>query len=94
MSSASHARSGLDRVLAAPDLLPGGALGLLTHSAAVSADLARGVDALLAAEVDVRCLISPEHGYWGTGQAGDGNDIDTDRATGLPVLDAYGLHGA
>ncbi|QNN83649.1 DUF1343 domain-containing protein [Brachybacterium sp. Z12] len=73
-----------------PSLLQPGRIGLLTHSAAVTADLARGVDALLAAEIGVHCLISPEHGYWGTGQAGDGHDEGHDHTTGLPVLDAYG----
>jgi len=93
MSPASHARSGLDLLLADPALLPPGRVGLLTHFAAVTVDLSRGVDALVAAGIELRCLISPEHGYWGTGQAGVGNDEDTDRTTGLPVLDAYGVQG-
>src|SRR5699024_2643261 len=71
-------------------LLQSGRIGLLTHSAAVTADLSRGVDALLAAGLDVRCLISPEHGYWGTGQAGDGHEDGHDQVSGLPVPDAYG----
>lgn len=93
MSCESQPRTGLDRVRTDPDLLAPSRVGLLTHFAAVTSDLARGVDALIAAGVDVRCLISPEHGYWGTGQAGTGNDEDQDPATGLPVLDAYGLQG-
>ncbi|MGP9538946.1 exo-beta-N-acetylmuramidase NamZ family protein [Brachybacterium sp. AOP43-C2-M15] len=93
MSSVSHALSGLDRLLVEPALRPSGRLGLLTHFAAVTPDLHRGVDALVAAGIRPDCLISPEHGYWGTGQAGVGNDEDVDRATGLPVLDAYGVHG-
>lgn len=93
MSSVSHVLSGLDRLAAEPELVPSGRLGLLTHFAAVGADLSRGVDLLLAAGFEVRCLISPEHGYWGTGQAGVGNDEEVDRVTGLPVLDAYGVHG-
>lgn len=91
MSSASHPISGLDRLLTDPALLREGRVGLLTHFAAVTSDLARGVDALVAAGIDVRCLISPEHGYWGTGQAGVGQDEERDRVTALPVLDAYGL---
>ncbi|MGP9682804.1 MULTISPECIES: exo-beta-N-acetylmuramidase NamZ family protein [unclassified Brachybacterium] len=93
MSFVSQPLTGLDRVLAAPDLLPAGRIGLLTHFAAVTQDLDRGVDALRAAGIDLRCLISPEHGYWGTGQAGTGNDEDRDPASGLPVLDAYELQG-
>lgn len=90
MLSASRPVSALDRVLGDPSLLQSGRIGLLTHSAAVTADLSRGVDALLAAGLDVRCLISPEHGYWGTGQAGDGHEDGHDQVSGLPVLDAYG----
>lgn len=86
MSFASHPITGLDLLLTDPALVRGGRAGLLTHFAAVTSDLSRGVDALVDAGVDVRCLISPEHGYWGTGQAGDGQDEDRDRATGLPVL--------
>jgi len=89
MSPTSQPLSGLDRVCADPGTLREGTVGLLTHSAAVTSDLARGADALLDAGIPLRCLISPEHGYWGTGQAGDGNDEDRDPATGLPVLDAY-----
>ena len=90
MSPTTPLISGLDRAVADPALLRPGRVGLLTHFAAVTADLDRGVDALRRAGVEVACLISPEHGYWGTGQAGDGNDEDRDAATGLPVLDAYG----
>ncbi|MGP5289749.1 exo-beta-N-acetylmuramidase NamZ family protein [Brachybacterium tyrofermentans] len=93
MSFVSQPLTGLDSVVAERDLLPPGRIGLLTHFAAVTQDLDRGVDALVAAGLDVRCLISPEHGYWGTGQAGTGNDEDLDPASGLPVLDAYGLQG-
>lgn len=90
MSSASHPKSALDRVLRDPSMLKPGRIGLLTHSAAVTAELSRGVDALLSAGVEVHYLISPEHGYWGTGQAGDGHGDGHDHVTGLPVLDAYG----
>jgi uncharacterized protein YbbC (DUF1343 family) len=90
MSLTTPQISGLDRAVADPALLRPGRIGLLTHFAAVTADLERGVDALRRAGVEVTCLISPEHGYWGTGQAGDGSDEDHDAATGLPVLDAYG----
>lgn len=93
MSPASQQISGLDRVISLPDQVRSAGAGLLTHSAAVTADLARGVDALVGAGVAIRCLISPEHGYWGTGQAGVGNDENRDPVTGLPVLDAYGIHG-
>ncbi|MFC0673618.1 exo-beta-N-acetylmuramidase NamZ family protein [Brachybacterium hainanense] len=97
MSSASQPTgsvvSGLDVLVRTPDLVPEGRIGLLTHYAAVTAELGRGVDALRDAGVPLHCLISPEHGYWGTGQAGLGGDETVDPPTGLPVLDSYGRHG-
>jgi len=91
MSSVSHPVSGLDRALVEPSLLPSGRIGLLTHFAAATSGFDRGIDALLGAGAEVECLISPEHGYWGTGQAGTGNDEAVDPVTALPVLDTYGL---
>lgn len=95
MSSASQSISGLDQLIADPGLLEGSRAGLLTHFAATTADLARGVDALVAAGIGVHCLISPEHGYWGAAQAGEGGEsaVARDEATGLPVLDSYRVHG-
>src|SRR5699024_10232672 len=90
MLSASRPVSALDPVLGDPSLLQSGRIGLLTHSAAVTAELYRVVEALLAAGLDVRSLLSPEHGYWGTGQARDGHEIGHDQFSGLPGLDAYG----
>lgn len=84
---------GLDAVLTRPELLEGERLGLLTNFAAVTAQLERGVDALLAAGIPLTCLISPEHGYWGAGQAGSGEEVSHDPRTALPVLDSYALHG-
>lgn len=93
MSPASQSTTGLDLLIQDPALLEGSRVGLLTHFAATTTGLERGVDALLTAQIGLRCLISPEHGYWGTGQAGEGSSEKADAATGLPVLDSHRVHG-
>lgn len=93
MSDGSHAITGLDRVLRRPELLSAPQPGLLTNYAATASDLRRGVDALVAAGITPRCLIAPEHGYWGTAQAGEGGEDTRDPATGIPVVSSYRVCG-
>jgi uncharacterized protein YbbC (DUF1343 family) len=99
MFSASHrAVSGLDALIEDPGMLeselPGSSRpGLLTNFAAVTSDLRRGVDALVGIGIRPHCLIAPEHGYWGSEQAGEGGADQHDPATGIPVLSSYGVHG-
>ena len=51
------------------------------------------VDDALASGVDVRCILSPEHGFRGDHQAETGDPVYyTDGATGLPVISAYALN--
>lgn len=87
-------RTGLDRVLADPSLLPEGPFALCTNYAAVTADLARGVDALHGAGLPVTALLTPEHGYWGAAQAGASEGDGTDAATQISVLDTHRVRGA
>jgi len=87
-------RTGLSRVLQDLDLLGSGSIALCTNYTAVTDELGRGVDALVAAGLPVRCLLTPEHGYWGGVQAGKSEGDGQDEATGLPVLDTYGVSGA
>ncbi|WP_022916373.1 exo-beta-N-acetylmuramidase NamZ family protein [Ruania albidiflava] len=87
-------RTGLDRVLDDPDLLRVGSIALCTNYTAVTGALGRGVDALVTAGLPVRRLLTPEHGYWGGVQAGESEGDGQDEATGLPVLDTYGVSGA
>lgn len=66
--------------------------GLLTNFAAVAADRRRGLDALVAAGIPPHCVIAPEHGYWGTEQAGEGGSESRDAVTGIPVISSYQVH--
>lgn len=93
MSPPSHHVSGLDTILDGQVLLDAPRPLLLTHEAAVTADLRRGIDALVEAGHRPHALLAPEHGYWGTGQAGAGGTETVDLATGVPVRSSYGISG-
>lgn len=86
-------RTGLSRVLEDPSLLGTGPIALCSNYTAVTEDLRRGLDALVAAGLPVRSLLTPEHGYWGAVQAGESEGDGQDQPTGLPVLDTYQVSG-
>ncbi len=71
-------------------ILQGRRVGLVTHPAAVTADLTSAVTALQAAGVHLTSLFGPEHGLRGT--AADGKEVThaRDTRTGLPVFSLYG----
>lgn len=48
------------------------------------------VDALVSSGVDVVCLMSPEHGFRGTADAGEHVNSAVDEQTGIPVRSLYG----
>ena len=84
-------KTGLDMVLGDQlDLFADRRVGVVTHPAAVTADLVGIVDALLAAGVRVRALFGPEHGF--DGSAADGAAVQNTRhpRIGLPVYSLYG----
>ena len=45
-------------------------------------------------KVNVVAVFGPEHGFRGTGQAGDGEGDHIDPRTGIKVYDAYGANAA
>lgn len=85
---------GIDRLLAEPDLrkpLDGKRVALLAHPASVTADLTHGLDALVAAGVNVSALFGPQHGVRGDLQDNMMESPDyTDPAYGVPVFSLYG----
>lgn len=83
--------AGLDRLVADPSLLAGRRIGLVTNYTGVTATLHRGVDRLLRRGVEVAILFGPEHGLRGTAQAGESEGGGVDPATGLTVVDTYGM---
>ena len=47
------------------------------------------LDALIGQKVDVACVLSPEHGFRGNKDAGEGVDDSVDPETGVPILSLY-----
>ncbi|MEY9845492.1 exo-beta-N-acetylmuramidase NamZ domain-containing protein [Streptacidiphilus sp. MAP5-3] len=86
--------TGLDRLLADPDLLPARRIALATNATGLTADLRRGVDALRERGFTVTALLAPEHGLHGTAQAGRSEGTGNDPATGIPIVDTYELPAA
>jgi uncharacterized protein YbbC (DUF1343 family)/CubicO group peptidase (beta-lactamase class C family) len=81
--------TGLD-VLAEDNFAPlrGKRIGLITNQTGVSRDGRRNVDLMLAAQIHITALFSPEHGLAGAEDRSDVSDTK-DSATGLPVFSLY-----
>ncbi|MFF7381728.1 exo-beta-N-acetylmuramidase NamZ domain-containing protein [Streptomyces griseoluteus] len=84
---------GIARLCAVPGLAGPGRLGLVTNHTCVLPDLSPTAPALMESGVHLAALFGPEHGLYGTAQAGGGEPDETDPATGLPVYDTYRREG-
>ncbi len=84
--------SGLDVLLGRLRTLLGGqSVGLLCHSASVTADLTPAAEALMRVKgVKLRRLFAPEHGITGAAQDLVLVGHERDPLTGLPVMSLYG----
>ena len=87
-------RTGLDRLLAAPERLRrlrAGAYGVLAHGAAVTGDL-RPIHRALAASAagPPSALFGPEHGFYGIEQDMIAAAGGRDPWTGAPIVSLYG----
>ncbi|MGW5332706.1 exo-beta-N-acetylmuramidase NamZ family protein [Streptomyces bauhiniae] len=85
--------TGIARLCAVPELAGPGRLGLVTNHTSVLPDLSPTAPALIEAGVNLAALFGPEHGLYGTAQAGGGEPDGADPATGLPVYDTYRRDG-
>lgn len=83
-------QTGLDRLLQDPTPLKGRRWGLLSHHAAVTADLVPAHVALREAGGDAVALLAPEHGYYGVEQDMVPAEGGEDPLTGLPIHSLYG----
>ncbi len=72
------------------DLIRGRRVGLVTHPAAVRADLTTNIDALQLASVQLAALFGPEHGLYGAAEDGAAVADGVDGRTGLPIFSLYG----
>jgi len=71
--------------------LAGQKVGVITNPTGITTALTSIVDQMHASgSVDVVAVFGPEHGFRGTGQAGDGEGDHVDPRTGIMVYDAYG----
>ncbi len=70
-------------------LLEGKRVGIVANHTSLVGD-AHLVDTLMALGVDVRKIFAPEHGFRGTGDAGEHIESYTDKKTGIPVVSIYG----
>ncbi len=73
--------------------LSGKRVALLTNQCGIVGDEPDGehiLDALLAQNVDVEVVFSPEHGFRGTADAGETVDNAVDEKTGVPLVSLYG----
>jgi uncharacterized protein YbbC (DUF1343 family) len=84
-------RTGLDRLLAEPEVLAGRRYGLLAHAASVSAGL-EPIHLGLArrAPAPPVLLLAPEHGFHGVEQDMVPADEQSDPWTGIPIQSLYG----
>ncbi|HEY89033.1 MAG TPA: DUF1343 domain-containing protein [Thermoflexia bacterium] len=85
-------KTGLDVLLNTQlDLLLGQRVGVVTHPAAVTANLVGIVDALRAADVNLTALFGPEHGFDGSAADGAAVQDAVHPRTGLPIYSLYGV---
>jgi uncharacterized protein YbbC (DUF1343 family) len=84
-------RTGLDGVDAHRTLFEGKRIGIIANHTACDSQGRHIVDVFKAMDnVTVTALFSPEHGLYGTEDAGDTIDNLTDPVYGLPVYSLYG----
>ena len=80
--------NGIDRLGEYDSLFRGKRLGLVTGPTGVTRNLRSSAEAL-AARYRLTALYAPEHGLWGSAQAGEHVDGETDPRTGVPVHSLY-----
>jgi uncharacterized protein YbbC (DUF1343 family) len=83
-------RTGIEELAASDyELLAGQRVGVISNPTGILPDLRHEVDVMVSSgQVDVVAAFGPEHGFRGTGQAGEGEDFFIDERTGLPVYQA------
>jgi uncharacterized protein YbbC (DUF1343 family) len=77
-------------------LLKGKRVGIVANQTSVifkaNGEFVHLVDSLLALQVDIKKVFSPEHGFRGTADAGEEVKDGLDTKTGLPLVSLYGDH--
>ncbi|MFN2362943.1 MAG: exo-beta-N-acetylmuramidase NamZ domain-containing protein [Halarsenatibacteraceae bacterium] len=95
-NSSSQYRSGLDRVTGKEVQIPfTGPTGLITNHTGRDHQMRQNLDLLLNDlklnfQLDIQKIFAPEHGFRGSGAAGEKITDSKDPASGLPVISLYG----
>lgn len=87
-------RTGADRTEEYLPLLEGKRVGLVVNHTSViespAGELIPLPDSLIKLDVDIRCIMAPEHGYYGSAGAGERVSNSKDKSTGLKIYSLYG----
>lgn len=86
--SSGIVKSGLEVFLARDHSNDSLRYGLLTNQTCVNRDLVHGVE-LLPQVIDLKLILSPEHGLFGAENAGDKIESETDPVSGIQSLTTY-----
>ena len=70
-------------------ILNGKRVALLSNHTGMADSATHTLDALIANGVKVTTILSPEHGFRGTADAGETVSSGKDAATGIPVISLY-----
>lgn len=89
LGALAEVRVGAARPEAYMPLLEGKRVALLSNHTGMVDSVTHTLDALLAAGIDVKAILSPEHGFRGTADAGESVEGGKDAATGIPVVSLY-----
>ncbi|MFN3267240.1 MAG: exo-beta-N-acetylmuramidase NamZ domain-containing protein, partial [Deinococcales bacterium] len=79
--------TGLERLILDPK--PLGRAALYTNHTGVTSDFTPAAIALNQAGMKIEKLFAPEHGIDGSGKEGEAPAVQTDKASGLPVITLY-----
>ena len=82
---------GAERMDVVTRLLKGKRIGLVVNQTSIlEKRQIHLLDALVAEGVDVKKVFAPEHGFRGTGDAGEEIKDSRDLKTGIPIISIYG----
>ena len=83
-------KTGLEVFLRDPSLIDGMRVGLITNYTAVNSELVHLKDLLVSrANANLVAIFAPEHGFWGSAQAGEYVKDEFDEETGVPIKSLY-----
>ncbi len=89
MPAVAELRVGAARADVYTPMLKGKRVALLSNHTGMVDSVTHTLDALLANGIDVRAILSPEHGFRGTADAGESVKGGKDAATGIPLVSLY-----